>query len=144
MTIYNIINKKPITVYGDGQNIRDWLHVYDHVRAIDLIFHKGAKGETYNIGGLCEMKNIDMVKMICEIMDKKLNLKNSSCKDLIIFVEDRKGHDFRYAIDIEKIKTQLGWSPKLGLEEGLLKTIDWYISNSSWLNDRLPKEDYFK
>ena len=140
LTIWNIINENPLTVYGDGQNIRDWLHVYDHVRAIDLIFHKGTKGETYNIGGLCEMKNIDLVKIICEIMDKKLNLKNRSCKELIRFVEDRKGHDFRYAIDIQKIKSKLDWTPKFRLEKGLSETIDWYISNSNWLNDCLSKK----
>ena len=120
------------------------MYVSDHIRAIDLIFHKGVKGETYNIGGLCEVENIKLVKMICKMMDKKLNLKNGSSEGLINFVEDRKGHDFRYAIDIKKIKTQLGWSPRVSLEKGLSETIDWYISKSNWLSNSKSNPNYFE
>ena len=144
LTIYNIIKNNSLDVYGDGKNIRDWLYVSDHIRAIDLIFHKGVKGETYNIGGLCEVENIKLVKMICKMMDKKLNLKNGSSEGLINFVEDRKGHDFRYAIDIKKIKTQLGWSPRVSLEKGLSETIDWYISKSNWLSNSKSNPNYFE
>lgn len=144
LTIYNIIKNNSLDIYGDGKNIRDWLYVSDHVRAIDLIFHKGVKGETYNIGGLCEVENIKLVKMICKMMDKKLNLKNGSSEGLINFVEDRKGHDFRYAIDIKKIKTQLGWSPRVSLEKGLSETIDWYISKSNWLSNSKSNPNYFE
>jgi dTDP-glucose 4,6-dehydratase len=133
--INNIIQKKPLPVYGDGNNTRDWLYVQDHARAIDLIFHKGKNQETYNIGGFNEWKNIDLVKLLCSQMDEKLNRVKGSSEQLINFIKDRPGHDRRYAIDATKISTQLGWSPTVTFEEGLSKTIDWYLNNSEWLRN---------
>lgn len=131
----NIVNNKPLPVYGQGINTRDWLYVVDHAMAIDTIFHKGEIGETYNIGGHNEWKNIDLIKLMCSIMDKKLNRPVGSSEKLITFVEDRAGHDFRYAIDASKIEQKLGWTPSLQFEEGLSLTIDWYMDNTEWLNN---------
>lgn len=135
LCIQNIIDKKPLPVYGKGENIRDWLYVHDHVTAIDVIFHRGQVGETYNIGGFNEWKNINLVKLLCTIMDKKLNRKSGSCESLIKFVTDRAGHDHRYAIDSTKISKELNWKPSLQFEAGLEKTVDWYLENQQWLND---------
>ncbi|MCF1420911.1 dTDP-glucose 4,6-dehydratase [Mangrovimonas futianensis] len=132
--INNIINKKPLPVYGDGNYTRDWLYVIDHARAIDLVFHEGENGETYNIGGFNEWKNIDLVKLLCKQMDEKLGHANGTSEELITYVKDRPGHDLRYAIDASKINKELGWEPSVTFEEGLSKTIDWYLSNQEWLN----------
>lgn len=132
--IQNIIDQKPLPVYGKGENIRDWLYVHDHVTAIDAIFHQGKRGETYNIGGFNEWKNIDLVRLLCEIMDKKLDRAPGSCEKLITFVTDRAGHDHRYAIDSTKISQELGWKPSLQFEEGLEQTVDWYLANQPWLD----------
>ena len=131
--IKNIIGNKKLPVYGDGNYTRDWLYVKDHTKAIDLVFHKGEVSETYNIGGFNEWKNIDLIILLCEIMDRKLELKPGSSKELISFVKDRPGHDFRYAIDASKINKNLGWSPSITFEEGLELTVDWYLSNKQWL-----------
>lgn len=131
----NIKNNKPIPVYGKGENVRDWLYVGDHANAIDELFHKGKVGETYNIGGFNEWKNIDIVKLLCRIMDKKLGRSPGSSEKLITYVKDRAGHDLRYAIDAGKINTELGWKPSLQFEEGIEKTVDWYLANESWLNN---------
>ncbi len=133
--INNIRNKKPLPVYGKGENIRDWLWVVDHARAIDVIFHKGEIGETYNIGGFNEWKNIDLIKVICRVMDKKLGREEGESETLITYVKDRAGHDLRYAIDATKIKNELGWEPSLQFEEGIEKTIDWYLENEEWLRN---------
>ncbi len=133
--IHNIRNNKPLPVYGKGENVRDWLWVNDHARAIDVIFHKGNIGETYNIGGNNEWKNIDLIHVMCKIMDRKLGRENGSSANLITYVKDRAGHDMRYAIDASKLKRDLGWTPSLQFEEGLEKTIDWYLSNEEWLNN---------
>ena len=131
--INNIITNKPLPVYGDGNYTRDWLYVEDHAVAIDLAFHKGRNHETYNIGGFNEWKNIDLVQLLCKIMDQKLgNLPGTAAK-LITFVKDRPGHDLRYAIDASKINSELGWKPSVTFEEGLAKTVDWYLENSNWL-----------
>jgi len=135
LCIQNIIDKKPLPVYGKGDNIRDWLYVVDHVSAIDKIFHQGKKGETYNIGGFNEWKNLDLVKTLCRIMDRKLSREEGECATLITFVTDRAGHDMRYAIDSTKIATQLGWKPSLQFEDGLENTVDWYLANPQWLDD---------
>lgn len=135
LTINNIRNNKPIPVYGKGENIRDWLFVEDHARAIDVIFHKGAEGDTYNIGGFNEWKNIDLVNLLCDILDKKLDREEGTSRKLITYVKDRAGHDMRYAIDATKLKNELGWEPSLQFEEGLEKTVDWYLSNEKWLED---------
>ncbi len=131
----NIINKKPLPVYGDGQYTRDWLFVLDHAVAIDLVFHNGKNTETYNIGGFNEWKNIDLVKMLCKKMDKRLGKIKGESEKLISFVKDRPGHDLRYAIDATKIKRELGWQPSVTFEEGLEKTIDWYLDNDEWLKN---------
>lgn len=131
--INNIINKKPLPVYGDGNYTRDWLYVIDHAVAIDVAFHKGRNGETYNIGGFNEWKNIDLVKLLCTLMDKKLNRPAGASLSLITYVKDRPGHDLRYAIDATKINKELGWKPSVTFEEGLEKTIDWYLDNQDWL-----------
>ena len=131
--INNIINKKPLPVYGDGNYTRDWLYVLDHAMAIDLIFHKGLNHETYNIGGFNEWKNIDLVNLLCDQMDMKLGNTLGTSKELIAFIKDRPGHDLRYAIDANKINKNLGWSPSVTFEEGLSKTIDWYLNNKKWL-----------
>lgn len=133
--INNIINNKSLPVYGDGNYTRDWLYVLDHAIAIDLVFHKGKINETYNIGGFNEWKNIDLVRLLCQQMDNKLNRPKGTSEKLITFVKDRPGHDLRYAIDASKIKNSLGWSPSVTFEEGLNKTIDWYLSNEVWLNN---------
>jgi len=131
--INNIINNKPLPVYGDGKYTRDWLFVEDHARAIDLVFHKGGNHETYNIGGFNEWQNIDLVKLLCDIMDRKLGRTAGSSRELITYVKDRPGHDLRYAIDASKINKELGWKPSVTFEEGLEKTIDWYLANGEWL-----------
>ena len=133
--INNIINYKLLPVYGDGNYTRDWLYVKDHAMAIDLVFHKGKRGETYNIGGFNEWKNIDLVNLLCQQMDKKLNRPKGSSEKLITYVKDRPGHDLRYAIDASKINKELGWKPSVTFEEGLEKTIDWYLNNEEWLNN---------
>lgn len=133
--INNIIEKKPLPVYGDGNYTRDWLYVEDHAQAIDLVFHKGTNQETYNIGGFNEWKNIDLVKLLCDKMDSKLNNPSGTSQNLITFIKDRPGHDLRYAIDASKINTQLGWKPSVTFEEGLEKTIDWYLENKEWLKN---------
>lgn len=133
--INNIIEKKALPVYGDGKYTRDWLFVEDHARAIDLIFHKGQNHETYNIGGFNEWQNIDLVKLLCKVMDKKLNRLEGDSEKLISYVKDRPGHDLRYAIDASKINNDLGWKPSVTFEEGLEKTVDWYLSNQEWLQN---------
>jgi dTDP-glucose 4,6-dehydratase len=143
LAINNIKNNKPIPVYGKGENIRDWLYVGDHASAIDLIFNKGVPGQTYNIGGNNEWKNIDLIRLLCRIMDVKLGREAGSSEKLITFVKDRAGHDLRYAIDSSKITASLGWSPSVTFEEGLEKTVDWYLSNQEWL-DRVISGDYEK
>lgn len=135
LCIHNIRNNKPLPVYGKGENIRDWLYVVDHARAIDLVFHEGKVGETYNIGGFNEWKNIDIVKLLCKKMDEKLGRLTGTSEKLITYVKDRAGHDLRYAIDANKIKNELGWEPSLQFEEGISKTIDWYLENETWLNN---------
>lgn len=135
LAIRNIKNSKPVPVYGKGENIRDWLWVNDHARAIDVIFHQGKKGETYNIGGFNEWKNIALIYLLCEIMDKKLNREKGTSAGLITFVKDRAGHDLRYAIDATKLNRELGWKPSVQFEEGLEKTVDWYLENETWLEN---------
>ncbi len=135
LAINNIKQMKPVPVYGKGENVRDWLFVEDHAAAIDLIFHEGKIGETYNIGGNNEWKNIDLIHLLCNIMDKKLNRAAGTSADLITFVKDRAGHDLRYAIDSSKLQRELGWKPSLQFEEGLEKTVDWYLTNEEWLNN---------
>jgi len=135
LMINNILNSKPLPVYGKGDNVRDWLWVDDHARAIDVIFHKGKHGETYNIGGFNEWKNLDIVHLLCEIMDEKLGREKGESAKLITFVKDRAGHDKRYAIDATKLNKELGWEPSLQFKEGLEKTIDWYLSNSEWIEN---------
>lgn len=134
LMINNIKHNMPLPVYGKGENVRDWLWVEDHARAIDTIFHKGRRGETYNIGGNNEWKNIDLVKLLCTIMDDRLGRPKGQSEQLITFVKDRSGHDLRYAIDATKLKTELGWEPSLQFEEGLEKTVDWYLQNEQWIN----------
>lgn len=135
LMIHNILNNKPLPVYGKGENIRDWLFVEDHARAIDTIYHNGKNGETYNIGGHNEWKNIDLVKLLCKTMDEKLGRQQGSSEQLIQYVTDRAGHDLRYAIDATKLKNQLGWLPSLQFAEGLEKTVDWYLANETWLEN---------
>ena len=134
LCIYNIINNKPLPIYGKGENTRDWLYVEDHVRAIDTIFHNGKIGETYNVGGHNEWTNINLVKELCRQMDEKLGREKGESEKLITYVKDRAGHDLRYAIDATKLKEELGWMPSLQFEEGISRTIDWYLSNTDWLN----------
>lgn len=133
--INNIIQKKPLPVYGDGKYTRDWLFVEDHAVAIDLVFHKGKNHETYNIGGFNEWQNINLVKLLCQQMDKKLGRSEGESEQLITYVKDRPGHDLRYAIDASKINTELGWKPSVTFEQGLEKTIDWYLANEEWLKN---------
>ena len=120
-------------VYGKGDNVRDWLYVLDHARAIDVIFHKGRVGETYNIGGVNEWRNIDLIELLCDLMDQKMGRPAGTSRQLITFVKDRAGHDLRYAIDSSKLMNELGWEPSVTFEEGLSKTVDWYLQNTGWL-----------
>jgi dTDP-glucose 4,6-dehydratase len=144
--INNIINNKPLPVYGDGNYTRDWLFVEDHAIAIDLVFHEGKNHETYNIGGFNEWKNIDLVKLLCQIMDQKLGRELGTSQNLITYVKDRPGHDLRYAIDASKINKELGWKPSVTFEEGLEKTINWYLDNEEWLTNVTSGsyKDYYK
>ncbi len=135
LVINNIVNNKPLPIYGKGENIRDWLHVKDHVEAIDLIFHEGAIGETFNIGGHNERKNIDLVKLLIELVDKKLNRQSGNSLELITYVKDRAGHDMRYAINADKIQNILGWAPKYTIEQGLEETVNWFLKNETWINN---------
>ena len=135
LSINNIIQNKPLPIYGKGENVRDWLYVIDHADAIDTILHKGKMGETYNIGGHNEWTNIELIRLLCKIMDEKLGREKGSNEKLITFVTDRVGHDLRYAIDATKLKEELGWTPSLQFEEGLNKTVDWYLENSEWLKN---------
>ena len=139
--INNIVNNKPLPVYGKGENVRDWLYVEDHVRAIDVIFHKGKVGDTYNIGGFNEWKNVDLIKVIIKTVDRLLGRKEGTSDKLITYVKDRAGHDFRYAIDSTKLKNELGWEPSLQFEEGIEKTVKWYLDNKKWM-DRVTSGDY--
>jgi dTDP-glucose 4,6-dehydratase len=145
LVINNIKHNKTIPVYGKGENIRDWLYVEDHAKAIDLIFHSGKINETYNIGGSNEWKNIDLIRLICKIMDKKLDRKPGSSEKLINFVKDRAGHDIRYAIDSSKIKKELNWQPSISFEKGIEITVDWYLNNEQWLNNVVSGDyqDYY-
>lgn len=141
LMIHNIQNRKPLPVYGTGDNIRDWLWVEDHAKAIDVIFHKGKSGEKYNIGGLNEWKNIDLVRFLCKLMDEKLGREAGESEKLITFVKDRSGHDKRYAIDADKLEMELGWKPSITFEEGLEKTVDWYLENQDWV-EHITSGDY--
>lgn len=141
LMINNIINNKPLPVYGKGENIRDWLFVEDHARAIDVIFHQGKPGEKYNIGGFNEWKNLDLVYLLCRIMDRKMGRPEGTSVKLVTFVKDRAGHDLRYAIDVSKLTNELGWKPSLQFEEGLEKTVDWYLNNQDWVK-RVTSGDY--
>ena len=143
LMINNILHNKPLPVYGKGENVRDWLFVEDHARAIDTIFHKGKVGEKYNIGGFNEWRNIDIVHLLCGIMDKKLNRPKGTSAGLITFVKDRPGHDLRYAIDATKLNRELGWTPSLQFEEGLEKTVDWYLAHQDWVKE-VTSGDYQK
>jgi dTDP-glucose 4,6-dehydratase len=143
LSINNIKNNKPIPVYGKGENIRDWLYVEDHAAAIDIICHNGKPGETYNIGGNNEWRNIDLIKLLCRIMDNRLGRAEGTSAELITFVKDRPGHDIRYAIDSSKLAKELGWTPSLTFEKGLERTVDWYLSNGKWLENVLSG-DYEK
>ncbi len=144
--INNIKNNRELPVYGKGENVRDWLYVEDHAKAIDLIYHSGRVGETYNIGGDNEWKNIDLIRKLCEIMDRKLGREPGTSEKLITFVKDRAGHDIRYAIDCSKLKNELGWKQEVSFEEGLEKTVDWYLQNQEWLNHVLTGEyeEYYR
>jgi len=146
LMIHNILNMKPLPVYGKGENVRDWLWVEDHARAIDTIFHKGKSGETYNVGGLNEWTNINLVRFLCQIMDQKLGREHGESEKLITFVTDRAGHDLRYAIDASKLENELGWKPSITFEEGLAKTVDWYLANQDWVNRIVSGEyeEYYK
>ncbi|MEM9674990.1 MAG: dTDP-glucose 4,6-dehydratase [Bacteroidota bacterium] len=135
LCINNIKHNKPLPIYGKGENVRDWLYVEDHARAIDTIFHNGKVGDTYNIGGFNEWKNIDIVRLLCQVMDKKLDRPEGTSEKLITFVTDRAGHDLRYAIDAHKLMNELGWNPSLQFEEGIEKTVDWYLANEEWLEN---------
>ncbi|MBL7916100.1 MAG: dTDP-glucose 4,6-dehydratase [Bacteroidia bacterium] len=143
LMIHNIKNNKPLPVYGKGENVRDWLWVNDHAAAIDTIFHKGVIGETYNIGGNNEWKNIDLVMYLCRLMDQKLNREPGTSAKLITFVKDRAGHDLRYAIDSSKLKRELNWEPSITFETGLELTVDWYLNNQEWL-DEVTSGNYLK
>ena len=135
------MNNKPLPVYGKGENVRDWLFVNDHARAIDVIFHKGKLNETYNIGGFNEWKNIDLIKVIIKTVDKMLGRDEGTSDKLITYVTDRAGHDLRYAIDSTKLKNELGWEPSLQFEEGIEKTVKWYLDNKEWM-DNVNSGDY--
>ena len=140
LAINNILNLKPVPVYGKGENVRDWLYVIDHARAIDNIFHKGTHGETYNVGGNNEWRNIDLIRLLCEIMDVELKREPGTSAGLITFVKDRAGHDLRYAIDASKIKHELGWEPSVQFRQGLTSTVKWYLENEDWLENVLSGE----
>lgn len=146
LCILNILEKKPLPIYGDGKYTRDWLYVVDHAEAIDVIFHKGELRESYNVGGFNEWKNIDLVKELCDQMDQKLKREKGESRKLITFVKDRPGHDLRYAIDATKLESELNWRPSLTFEEGLSKTIDWYLENQEWLKNVTSGvyQDYYK
>jgi dTDP-glucose 4,6-dehydratase len=133
LAINNIKNERRVPVYGKGENVRDWLYVLDHARAIDVIFHEGKVGDTYNIGGINEWKNLDLIELLCDVMDEKLGRQKGHSRKLITFVKDRAGHDLRYAIDSSKLVNELGWKPSVTFEEGLSKTVDWYLENNEWL-----------
>jgi dTDP-glucose 4,6-dehydratase len=141
--INNIVNNKPLPVYGKGENVRDWLFVNDHARAIDVIFHKGKLGDTYNIGGFNEWKNIDLIKVMIKTVDRLLGREEGASENLITYVTDRAGHDLRYAIDSTKLKNELGWEPSLQFEEGIEKTVQWYLENKEWM-DNITSGDYEK
>lgn len=143
LVINNIRHHKPLPIYGKGENVRDWLYVGDHVAAIDLIFHKGKKGETYNVGGHNEKQNIELVKLLCRIVDKRLGRKEGEAESLITYVQDRAGHDLRYAIDSAKLVNTLGWQPSVTFEEGMERTVAWYLENEAWLNN-VTSGDYQK
>ena len=133
--ISNIIENKPLPVYGDGNYTRDWLYVIDHANAIDTIFHYGNLSDTYNIGGINEWTNIDLIKLLCELMDRKLNRKHGSSYNLVEYVKDRPGHDKRYAIDSSKLCNELNWKPSVNFKQGLSLTIDWYLKNQTWIEN---------
>lgn len=135
LAIHNIQEGNPIPIYGKGENVRDWLFVKDHARAIDLIFHKAKAGDTYNIGGHNEWTNLDLIRLLCDIMDQKLGKEKGTSQNLITFVKDRAGHDLRYAIDASKLQHDLGWTPSVTFEQGLDQTVDWYLSNQEWLDN---------
>jgi dTDP-glucose 4,6-dehydratase len=141
LAINNIKQGKNIPVYGKGENIRDWLFVEDHAVAIDVIYHFGKNGDTYNVGGHNEWKNIDLIHLLCDIMDRKLGKSEGTSRQLITFVKDRAGHDLRYAIDSSKLQRDLGWKPSLQFEEGLEKTVEWYLANQAWM-DEITSGDY--
>ncbi|MGL5235926.1 MAG: dTDP-glucose 4,6-dehydratase [Empedobacter falsenii] len=141
LCIHNILNNNPLPIYGDGKYTRDWLFVIDHAKAIDLVFHEGKNGSSYNVGGFNELKNIDLVKELCKQMDEKLGNEAGTSEQLITFVKDRPGHDLRYAIDATKINEELGWKPSVTFEQGLSLTIDWFLSNKEWL-DHVTSGDY--
>ncbi|WP_462317399.1 dTDP-glucose 4,6-dehydratase [Marinilabilia sp.] len=145
LAINNIKHKRDIPIYGKGENVRDWLYVEDHAAAIDLIFHEGQLGETYNIGGNNEWTNIDLIRKLCEVMDEALGREKGESAELITFVKDRAGHDKRYAIDSEKLMKELGWKPSLQFEEGIVKTVEWYLNNEEWLNNVISGDytDYY-
>lgn len=140
LVINNIQQKKALPIYGKGLNVRDWLYVEDHAAAIDTIFHKGKIGETYNIGGNNEWKNIDIVKLLCRIMDKKMGKSIGESEKLITYVTDRAGHDLRYAIDSSKVANELGWKPQVTFEQGIEKTVSWYLDNSQWISEIISGE----
>ena len=146
LAINNVKNNKSIPVYGKGENVRDWLYVEDHAAAIDTIYHKGKTGSTYNIGGNNEWSNISLITFLCELMDKKLGRKPGDSEKLITYVKDRAGHDLRYAIDSSKLSRELGWEPSVTFEQGLEKTIDWYLENEQWMQHILTGEyeNYYK
>lgn len=141
LMIHNIKNNKPLPVYGKGENVRDWLYVVDHARAIDQIYHQGTLGDTYNIGGNNEWRNIDLVHLLCKVMDQKLGRPEGTSAQLITYVTDRAGHDLRYAIDATKLMTELGWEPSVTFEQGLAITVDWYLANWDWV-ERVTSGDY--
>lgn len=141
LVINNIVNKKPLPIYGKGDNIRDWLHVIDHAEAIDLIFHEGSIGETFNIGGHNEKQNIELVKLLIQLVDKKLGRKDGESLELITYVKDRAGHDQRYAIDASKLQEVLGWTPKYTVETGIEETVDWFLANETWI-ENIVSGDY--
>ena len=132
--IHNILHEKPLPIYGKGDNIRDWLWVEDHASAIDAIFHKGRVGESYNVGGLNEWTNIELVRYLCQVMDQKLGRAEGSSEKLLTYVTDRAGHDKRYAIDASKLEAELGWKPSITFEQGLERTVDWYLENQEWVS----------